>query len=93
MAEKEEVVFREKAKKAICDVAIYISEEGYPDNAAKFAEKRILFGFSLANFPQKFPKCRYEQFSGRQLHCAVFEKYVFIYKVLNHQVIIYNNYL
>ena len=51
----------------------------------------IDFGDSLADFPNKFPLCRYEQFSENEFHCALFEKnYVFVYKIKDQQVIVYS---
>ncbi len=99
MEKKEKVIFRNKAKLAIRDIAFYIELHGYPDNAEKFAEKLVQFGQSLSLFPNKYPICKQPQFARRSMRCAVFHKnFIFVYKLvksetsapLNTSLIIYN---
>lgn len=89
--EKPKVIFRPKASKSIESIGIYIAEMGYPERAEKFADKLHDFGYSLAILPEKYAICRHAYYTRRKYRCAVFKKnYVFIYKVVKKQVVIYN---
>lgn len=91
MEENQNIVFREKAKLAIRDIAVYIELNGYPETAEKFVEKLLSFGSSLAVFPNKYPLCKQPQFAKRRMHCAVFHKnYVFVYRLVKNSLVIYN---
>jgi plasmid stabilization system protein ParE len=87
---KEKIIFKEKAKQAILDIALYIENRGYPETAEKFAQKLVLFANSLASFPKGYPICKQKQFAKYQLHCAVFHKnYIFVYKLIKNTVVVY----
>ncbi|OFX23091.1 MAG: hypothetical protein A2033_00045 [Bacteroidetes bacterium GWA2_31_9] len=92
MAEKKlKVVYKPKADKQIYRIMMYINEMGYPETALNFAERLYQFGNSLGFIPEKFPICRHERYAKRLLHCAVFEhNYIFIYKTVRSQLVIYN---
>jgi plasmid stabilization system protein ParE len=88
---KEKVIFRDRAKQAVLNIVLYIELKGYPETAEKFAVRLVQFGYSLANFPDKYPICKKLILAKRNLHCAVFDKnYIFIYKVINKRLVIYN---
>lgn len=87
---KPEVVFLPKAENSIFHIYLYIAKQGNPENAEKFYHKLYDFGRALKNLPDKYPICKQPQFAKRNMHCAVFHKdYVFVYKFVKTQVIIY----
>ena len=46
---------------------------------------------SLNKFPDKYPICRHAIYKKYRLHCATFENiYVFVYKVIGKELVIYN---
>jgi len=91
MAQSTQVVFGKRAKAAILTTALFIEESGYPDTAIDFAQRQSNFGYTLADFPEKYPLCRFPRFSKRNYRCAVFESnYVFVYKQVRNQLRIYN---
>ena len=90
MEEKAKIIFREKAKRSILEIAIYIELQGYPETAEKFTERLLLFANTISIFPDKYPLCRYKQFSKRNFHCAVFEhNYIFVYKIVRNHLVIF----
>lgn len=90
MEQTKKIEFTKKASENITNIAYYITQKGYPDNALRFAEKLYEFGNSLANFPKGYPICKQKQFAKHQLHCAVFHKnYIFVCKLLKNTVVIY----
>lgn len=89
--EKVKVIFKEVARISIRETALFIEEKGYPETALKFTERLYQFGSTLADFPNKYPLCRFPILSKQNLHCAVFEhKYIFIYKVAKNKLVIFN---
>src|SRR3972149_5807968 len=85
------IIYAPQAKKSINQIVAYIEEKGYPETAEKFADKLYAFGNSLVMFSDKYPICRFPKFSKRKMHCAVFhENYIFVYKVIKNELIIYN---
>jgi plasmid stabilization system protein ParE len=91
MEKKSKIIFRQEAKESIRDIAFYIELCGYPETAEKYTQRLLSFGESLLVFPDKYPICRFPKLAKRNLHCAVFEQnYIFIYKVIHDQVLIYN---
>ena len=89
--EKHKVIFLRAAEKNIFQIYIYLVLQGYPETAERFTDKLYDFGYSLANFPDKYRLCRFPKFSRRSLHCAVFDRaYIFTYKVVKNKLIIYN---
>lgn len=76
--EKVKVIFKEVARISIRETALFIEKKGYPETALKFTERLYQFGSALADFPNKYPLCRFSKLSKQNLHCAVFEhKYIF----------------
>lgn len=89
--EKFKVVFLPEASAAIEEVALYVEQKGYTETSEHYTERMVDFGFSLALFPEKYPLCRFKKFARKNLRCATFEQtYIFIYKIIHKQVIIYN---
>jgi len=85
-----EVIFREKAKHSIKEIALHIEESGYPETAEKFSQRLVEFGHSLAIFPNKYTVCRFLRFARYNLRCAVFESnYIFVYKLVKNELLIY----
>lgn len=85
------VIIRPKAEKSIASIGAYISEKGYPETAEQYVDRINQFAVNLTLFPDKYPFCRIAKFAKRNLHCAVFEQtYIFIYKVVREQLVIYN---
>lgn len=89
--EKDDVIFLKGAEISIFQIYSYIVLLGYPETSENFIERLYSFGYSIAHFPNKYPICRFKKFAKRKLHCAIFENsYIFIYKIINHKVVIYN---
>lgn len=91
--EKEnlQIVFLPEANDVIGEVILYIEQKGFPETAEQYVLSMMDFAHSLTLFPGKYPLCRFPKFAKRYLRCAVFDHtYVFIYKVVKHQLIIYN---
>lgn len=90
MEEITQVIFREKAKRSIKDIALYIEESGYPETSEKFSQRLVEFGYSLATFPNKYAVCRFKRFARYNLRCASFERnYIFVYKLVKNELLIY----
>jgi plasmid stabilization system protein ParE len=88
---KNEVIFLPKSQKSIFSIYRYIAERGYPATAEKFFNRLYDFGYGLNDYPDKYGICRQPVYQKRKLHCAVFESnYVFIYKAVKSQLVIYN---
>ena len=81
MAEKKQVIYTRVAHEQILAIMLFIAENGYPDTSLKFSDLLYVFGDSLCSFPEKYPVCYREPFKKRNLRCARFENYVFIYSV------------
>ena len=89
--EKRDVIFQPEAQDSIFHIYCYIAKKGYPETAEKFYDELYDFGYTLNNFPEKYPICRQARFRKRKMHCAVFHKnYIFLYKVVKDKLIIYN---
>ncbi|MBI3500771.1 MAG: type II toxin-antitoxin system RelE/ParE family toxin [Bacteroidetes bacterium] len=87
----EEIIYKPRANRSIKAISKYIRDKGYPDTSEKYAARLYDFGDSLANFPEKYPVCRFKKLADRNLRCAVFEQnYIFIYKTIHHRLVIYN---
>ena len=85
------VFYHVEAENSISKIGAYIEENGYPETAERFADRLYAFGESLLIFSDKYPVCRFPKLAKRHFRCAVFEQnYIFIYKMLNKQLIIYN---
>ena len=85
-----QTIFTNRADKNIESIIKNILIQGYPDNAIKFKIKLYEFGRSLSFFPEKYPICRFEYFNKRNLRCAVYQEYIFIYKIDTDNIIIQN---
>ena len=80
---KQEVVFKPKAEKFIFQFILYIEQQGYPQRAEKFGHALYDFGYTLNNYPDKYPICKQAKLAKHKLHCAVFHKnYIFVYKLV-----------
>jgi plasmid stabilization system protein ParE len=91
MGKEREIIFSETAKQAVVKIALYIAEQGFPDNALKFTQQLIKFGYSLQSFPYSFPECRNSSFKKAKFRCAIFQKdYLFLYRVYHKKIIIQN---
>ena len=89
--DKDKVIFLRGAEKNIFQIYSYIVLQGNPETAENFIDKLYDFGYSLADFPNKYRLCRFPKFSKRSLHCAVFDRtYIFTYKIVKDKLIIYN---
>ena len=89
--QKTQVAFSAKAEENIFQIKIYIYLKGYPETAESFADKLYDFGYTLNNFPDKYPICRFQKLAKRNLRCAVFDRtYILTYKVVKDKLIIYN---
>lgn len=89
--QKIDVFYRSTAKNSITRIGAFIGEKGYPERAEKFATRLYLFGESLCILPEKYSICRFPVLARNNMRCAVFAKnYVFIYKIVHRQLIIYN---
>ncbi|MBW6481697.1 MAG: type II toxin-antitoxin system RelE/ParE family toxin [Vicingaceae bacterium] len=85
------VIFREAAKCSVRNIVFYIEEQGYPNRAEKYSRKLVDFGYSLVDFPDKYPICRFDQFAKKDFRCATFDRtYIFIYKIVKNHLIIYH---
>ena len=90
MEQKKKVKFRKEASESIAKIANYIVDKGYPKTSKKFTDKLYEFGHSLNIFPDKYPLCRNAKLAKRNLRCAVFKDYAFIYKVVHRNLVLYN---
>lgn len=80
---RKEVVYLPEAEKNIAAIAQFISGEGYPETAIRFADSLYDFGDALGFLPEKFPACRHKEFRRRGYRCAVYSgNYIFIYKIV-----------
>jgi len=84
------VVYKPQADSQIFKIMLYISEQGYPERAVKFADKLYDFGNTFGIFAGKYPVCKRKSWAKRKWHCAVYGNYVFAYKVVKNQVVIFS---
>ncbi|MFH1320756.1 MAG: type II toxin-antitoxin system RelE/ParE family toxin [Bacteroidota bacterium] len=91
MAAKElKVIYKPRADRQIFSLMLYITQKGYPDTAIQFYNELYDFGDSLGIFPEKYTISRHEKFRKRNLRCAPYKNYIFIYKVSRNKLVIYN---
>jgi plasmid stabilization system protein ParE len=80
-----------KAELSIFIISEYISEEGYPLTASKFANELYDFGLSLILFPKKYPLCKNPILFYQEIRCTVYRKnYIFLYKIIHDDLLILN---
>ena len=85
------IILKKRAAKSISSIAIYISNEGYPETAIKYVKRLKSFIDSLAEYPDKYPISRHKAFSRHGLRQAVFEKkYIILYKIVEEELVVYN---
>ena len=85
------VIIKPRAQKSISNIAFYISSQGYPETAIKFANRLEDFIYSLASFPDKFQISRHRAFAKKTFRQVPFEKnYIVVYKVVNNILCVYN---
>lgn len=87
-AEQIEVIYSSRAIESITNLALFLSNKGYPETATKFCNKLYNFGDSLGTLPLKYSICRFKLLSKYRFYCAVFKNWIFIYKIENNQVLI-----
>ena len=88
---KREVIYLPEAERNIFSISLYISQQGFPETAKRFANKLYDFGDMLGFLPGKFPICRNKILFKKGYRCAVFAgNYIFIYKARGEKVVIVN---
>ncbi|MFH1319584.1 MAG: type II toxin-antitoxin system RelE/ParE family toxin [Bacteroidota bacterium] len=87
---KLKVIYKPRADRHIFEIMLYIAQKGYPDTAIQFYNELYNFGNSLVVFPEKYPISRHEKFRKRNLRCAPYKNYIFIYEVSGDKLVIYN---
>ncbi|MBM3435657.1 MAG: type II toxin-antitoxin system RelE/ParE family toxin [Bacteroidetes bacterium] len=88
---KIKVVYKRAAADSITSIGDFIAHTGYPQTAGQFIQLLYDFGNSLADFPEKYPVCRKQDWAKRNLRCAIFRRdYIFIYRILKNELTIYN---
>lgn len=88
--EKIEVIYLKRAKINIAKIGIWIEQKGYPETADKFIKKLYEFGDSIGLMPEKYALCRNPKLAKDGMHCIEFKGWVFIYKLINDVVLVYN---
>lgn len=84
---KKRVTLLPKAEDTIFAVFDYVAEKGYPETGARLFERMYAFAFTLGDFAEKFPLCRFAGIISNGSRCAVFESnYIFVYSVLPDEV-------
>lgn len=79
------------AENSIRKIGLYISEEGYPNNAKNYILRLQLFLNSLNSLPKKHTLCKQLHFSKRGFHCAVFEKiYIIVFNIKPEGIYVHN---
>ncbi len=90
MESKVSIIWKPRSEKSLQSIYNFIAEDSTA-NAGNYIDRMVTFGDSLLAFSGKYPVCRQKKFAKRNLHCAVFEStYIFIYKVVKRELIIYN---
>jgi len=87
--ERHKVVYTNIAHQQIFAAMLYIARQGFPETALRFADSLYDFGQSLSIFPEKYSICKRKPLSSKELRCASFEHYLFVYKVEQHEIIIH----
>lgn len=82
------IVFRRKAGKTLFDLIQYGVENGFPENAIFFVNEIYNFALTLGTFPNKYPICKEKAAAKRLIRCVTYRDYVFMYKVINNQLVI-----
>jgi hypothetical protein len=86
--EQVNVIYSSKAIESITNLALFLSNKGYPETATTFCNKLYDFGDSLGILPHKYNICRFKLLSKYGFYCAVFKNWVFIHKIDNNRVYI-----
>jgi plasmid stabilization system protein ParE len=80
------VKYSKIASEQILAIMVFIAQKSYPETSIKFCDLLFDFGNTLETFPEKHPICHREPFRKRNLHCALFKKFIFIYSI-GHETI------
>ena len=75
----KQVIYSRVAHEQILAIMLYIASKGYPDTSLKFCDQLYNFGSTLGLYPEKYPVCQRSPLNKRNLRCATFTDYVFIY--------------
>jgi plasmid stabilization system protein ParE len=77
----KQVVYSGIAHEQILTIMLFIAKKGYPDTSIKFCDQLYDFGETLGSYPEKYTICHHNPFKKRNLRCAPFKNFVFIYSV------------
>ncbi|MFN0048778.1 MAG: type II toxin-antitoxin system RelE/ParE family toxin [Cytophagales bacterium] len=84
-----EVVISERALVDVDKIVDYISEQGYPETALKYANRTYDFCLTINNFPLKYNLCKYATYRKYGYRCAIFENtYVIAFKIEKGKMIV-----
>ena len=87
--EKIRVNWRKRANNSLQSIYNFVADDSI-QNADRLIDRMTNFGYSLNNFPDKYPPCRFKQFAKRNLRCATFEhNYILVYKIVKSELLIY----
>lgn len=85
------IYFSKFTENSIRKIALYLSDQGNPENAIKYIFKLQDFINSIPLYPEKVGLCKQISFYKRNFHCAVFDKtYIVVYKIKGNDIYIYN---
>jgi len=87
--EKIRVKWSKRANNSLQSIYNFISQDSI-ENADRLIDRMVDFGYSLNDFPNKYPLCRFQRFIKHNLRCVVFEhNYIFAYKIVKSELLIY----
>jgi len=85
-----QVIYIKKARISISSIGQWIEKKGFPETSKHFIGELYNFGDNIGIMPRKYPPCRQSYLSGRGFHCVDYKGWVFIYKVEQNRVVIFN---
>jgi plasmid stabilization system protein ParE len=84
------IFFSEKAILSINNISKYIASESYPEKAVKFSEELYNYAEKIAFYPTKHNICKSKILASKQIRCAIFHNYIFLFRINNDVVYILN---
>jgi len=84
------VKFTRLAIRSINQISIYIALEGFPETSEKFANELYEFAESIGFFPTKHKICNSPVLFKKQIRCAIFKNYIFVFSIYDNEIIIRN---
>ncbi len=84
------VKFTGMAIRSINQISIYIASEGFPETSEKFANELYEFAQSIGFFPTKHKICSSPVLFIKQIRCAIFKNYIFLFTISENTIIIRN---